>query len=631
MAVETSIIIRTLNEARYLENLLQGIHDQNYHDWEIILVDSGSTDHTLAIAERYGARIYHIPQEEFTFGGSLNRGCREARGRYLVFASGHVWPTNNNWLLNLVKPFEEAKVAMVYGRQRGTDNSRLAQLRDQQNFFGRNSMLLLDEPLGHNGNSAVRHELWRNQPFNESIPALEDMHWSRNIQRKGYRVYYSADAAVYHVHHENLKQIYRRSLIEATAYNQMFPSSRFPLTTAVKAILYHIAGDLLFALRQRKVGKLLQIPSSRMAQFLGTYKGFRYQKRLNRDLVPRLQIPETYRSVVMEGPGRHSLKLSRMSALKPDDVLIQVAYAGVCGIDLEVDNAPAERDEQAAIQYPIVPGHEYSGIVLKSGSQVTHLRKGQRVSGGFNVGCGYCAACAAGDYNRCVRNQEAGETDVNGAYADYLITPSRGLHKLPSDFPLKYGTLLESVSGCLEGLRKLAPEPGRRVCVVGAGPIGNLCAQILKARGLHVTVVDDNSRWVSLLYKYEMDTLADLGTLEKFDYLIEANGDPKVVAHLLDKSNSQTKLLLIGPPCTRRVEPPPGGAQPHNKLVWSSGAGRLEDWKEAIRLVQKEIINLDDHIAAVKTLEAYTKAWEEVKSGEQFKVLLKASEALGEL
>ena len=60
--VKVSVVVRTLNEAKHLENLMSGIHQQNFTDWEIVLVDSGSTDGTLEIAERNGARIFHIPQ-----------------------------------------------------------------------------------------------------------------------------------------------------------------------------------------------------------------------------------------------------------------------------------------------------------------------------------------------------------------------------------------------------------------------------------------------------------------------------------------------------------------------------------------------------------------------------------------
>ena len=143
MTVETSIVIRTLNEAKHLESLMQGIHSQSYRDWEIVLVDSGSSDGTLEIAEKYGARIFHIPKDEFTFGRSLNMGCAEARGKYLVFASGHVWPITNNWLKNITRPFDEKSVAMVYGRQRGTGANRLPQLRDLQMQFGTPSPVLV--------------------------------------------------------------------------------------------------------------------------------------------------------------------------------------------------------------------------------------------------------------------------------------------------------------------------------------------------------------------------------------------------------------------------------------------------------------------------------------------------------
>ena len=133
-------------------------------------MDSGSTDGTPEIARRYGAHIYHIPKEEFTYGRSLNLGCSKAQGDYLVFASGHVWPITNNWLRNLVKPFDESSVAMVYGRQRGTGASRLSELRDLSIHYGRTSNILVDEPRGNNGNAAIRKDLWLDQRFDEALP-----------------------------------------------------------------------------------------------------------------------------------------------------------------------------------------------------------------------------------------------------------------------------------------------------------------------------------------------------------------------------------------------------------------------------------------------------------------------------
>jgi rhamnosyltransferase len=91
-----SVVIRTLNEQKHLVELLDTIQrqDQTYFEIETVIIDSGSTDNTLKIAESYGCRITHIKKEDFTFGKSLNDGCDFANGDYLVFVSGHCIPVN---------------------------------------------------------------------------------------------------------------------------------------------------------------------------------------------------------------------------------------------------------------------------------------------------------------------------------------------------------------------------------------------------------------------------------------------------------------------------------------------------------------------------------------------------------
>src|SRR3546814_9382361 len=93
-----SIVIRTLNEARYLGELLEGIASQETQglDVETVLIDSGSTDDTLAIAEKHGCVITHITREEFSFGRSLNLGCEAAQGEVLILISGHCVPRDRH-------------------------------------------------------------------------------------------------------------------------------------------------------------------------------------------------------------------------------------------------------------------------------------------------------------------------------------------------------------------------------------------------------------------------------------------------------------------------------------------------------------------------------------------------------
>ena len=628
MSVEVSIVIRVLNEAKHLESLLKGIYDQNHRDWEIVLVDSGSTDGSMDIARRYGADIHHIPKEEFTFGRSLNLGCQRAQGRYLVFASGHVCPVTNSWLRNLIRPFEDSTIAMVYGRQRGTDANRLSELRDLDTYYGPTSSILVDEPKGNNGNAAIRRDLWLDQPFDESLPGLEDIDWAQKIQRKGHRVYYAADAAVYHVHEESLGQVYRRHLREATAHKRMFPDYRLTLANVAKGAVYFTLRDFMYAFREGKPGKVFQVPGTRLAEYVGIYNGIHHQSRLNRDVTSRLKVPETYRRVVVHGPDRHDLEHAEVPELKPDDVLIQVAYVGVCATDVEVAKGTLSYYRNGSASYPIVPGHEYSGIIVRTSKGPSNLRPGQKVVGECAVGCDRCVHCTAGEYYRCAGRDEVGVVNRNGAYADYLVMPSSYVHKLPVQVPLKHGALVEPIAVCLKGLRKLEVQKDHTVCVVGAGPIGNICAQILRSRGLSVTVVDRDARRLDLLHKYDADTLTELAGIEKFDYLVEATGNEGVIPYLVEKSKPSAKLLLLGLPYTRPVEVAFDSVTSYDKEIYGSVASQRRDWEEAIRLVDKGVISLDDHTSVVEPLEDYQKVWEGAGSRRDFKVLLSVSKDL---
>ena len=112
-----SVVIRTLNEERYLPELLESIKAQESERFsvEVVLVDSGSTDNTLMIAESFGARIVHIAKRDFSFGRSLNLGCGSALGDYLVFISGHCIPVDAHWIDSLVAPLLLSNVNIHMG------------------------------------------------------------------------------------------------------------------------------------------------------------------------------------------------------------------------------------------------------------------------------------------------------------------------------------------------------------------------------------------------------------------------------------------------------------------------------------------------------------------------------------
>ena len=164
-----SIVIRTLNEEKYLEELCSSIQNQKKEDFEIetVIIDSGSTDRTLAIAKNYGARITHISKSEFTFGRSLNLGTEFSNGDIIVYISGHCVPVNNNWLINLIKPLTDNVVGYSYGGQSGRDTTKYSEYKIFEKYFPSKSKIPQVGFFCNNANSALLRSVWQEYKFNE--------------------------------------------------------------------------------------------------------------------------------------------------------------------------------------------------------------------------------------------------------------------------------------------------------------------------------------------------------------------------------------------------------------------------------------------------------------------------------
>ena len=270
-----SVVIRACNEEKHIGRLLSGILQQTIRPMEVILVDSGSTDATLAIASRYPVRIVSIPPEEFTFGRALNRGCAQARAEVIVIASAHVYPVYPDWLEQLLKPFADPGVALTFGKQRGNSTTRFSEHQVLAKWFPEASIPRMDHPFCNNANAAVRRELWQGRPYDETLPALEDIDWATWAMSQAYHVAYSAEAEVIHVHNETSRTVYNRYRREAMALRRIHPGEHFRLVDLVRLYLSNIVTDAWHALRQGVLARTLgEIVRFRWVQFWGTYRGF---------------------------------------------------------------------------------------------------------------------------------------------------------------------------------------------------------------------------------------------------------------------------------------------------------------------------------------------------------------------
>ena len=220
-----SIVIRVLNEAMHLGTLLDGIRKQDVGatPLEIIVVDSGSTDGTLGIAERYQTRILNISKEEFSFGRSLNIGCATAQGDYLVFISGHCIPCNAQWLGKLVAPLRNGRAAYTYGRQSGGERSKFSETQLFSKYFPEDSSLAQNGFFCNNANAAILRSIWRDYRFDEELTGLEDMELAKRLVTEGHGVLYVPDSVVYHLHDESWRQVSTRYEREAIALQWIMP------------------------------------------------------------------------------------------------------------------------------------------------------------------------------------------------------------------------------------------------------------------------------------------------------------------------------------------------------------------------------------------------------------------------
>ncbi len=276
MTVSCSVIIRAYNEAQHLEKLFTGLARQSLADFEIILVDSGSTDATVEIASRAGARIVRIKPGEFTFGRSLNRGIAAATAGLVVIASAHVYPVYPDWLERLLDPFSDPATAVTYGKQRGGETTQFSEEQIFFRWYPDESQPRQPHPFCNNANAAIRRSLWEKHAYDESLPGLEDLAWARWAFEQGQRIVYVPEAEIIHVHHETPRGVYNRYRREGMAFKQIYPQEQFHLADFIRLFTGNASSDLREAARQKRLARSWRgILWFRWMQFWGTYQGYR--------------------------------------------------------------------------------------------------------------------------------------------------------------------------------------------------------------------------------------------------------------------------------------------------------------------------------------------------------------------
>lgn len=275
-----SIIIRALNEEAHIGKLLYGIQQQTKLPDQIILVDSGSTDNTLLVASSYDVIIEKITKEEFTFGRSLNIGCRKAKSDILVFLSAHVYPSEKEWLSNILKPFSDPNVVCCYGKQRGNKTTKFSENQVFLSYFPNDIEDVKTNYFCNNANCAIRKKEWQKINYDETLTGLEDLDWAKKQYQNGKKIIYVPSAEIIHVHNETWNQIRNRYKREAIALRKIEPFISINFFSLIYLILLSIFSDILSVKTFTAFRfNLKSIILFRFNQYLGTFEGFNLKNK----------------------------------------------------------------------------------------------------------------------------------------------------------------------------------------------------------------------------------------------------------------------------------------------------------------------------------------------------------------
>ena len=242
---KVSVLFVTKNGERYLDESVRRVQSQrgNFRLAEIIAVDSGSGDTTLAILESRAVRVIRIPPQEFGHGKTRNLAAAQARGDYLVFLTQDATPANDAWLDALLAPLRSnPSIAGVYSRHLPRPHCHPMEWRRivEDELSGRtesclNSRAAPDyannpEPFYFfsNVSSALRRSVWRQFPFPE-VEFAEDQLWAKRVLEAGYQTAYRADSLVYHSHGYGPWPNFKRHFDHARAVSDFSAASRLPL------------------------------------------------------------------------------------------------------------------------------------------------------------------------------------------------------------------------------------------------------------------------------------------------------------------------------------------------------------------------------------------------------------------
>lgn len=337
------------------------------------------------------------------------------------------------------------------------------------------------------------------------------------------------------------------------------------------------------------------------------------------------ELDSRMRAMWLLEPGKFELQQQPIYRVGPDEVLVQVAYCGICPWDVRV-YAGKKR-----VPLPRVMGHEATGRIIKLGEGVKHLEVGQRVMVDFIVKCGICVNCRRGRENRCLNPQYP-----NGAYEDFAVVPYKNIHPIQQETTsYKAAAFTEPLACVVRAQKMFKLAPGEVELVVGAGPIGLMHMQIARRYGAKVIVTDLITERLDMAQKLGADVVCNNseGQLQQVvnqvtngrgaDAAVVAVGVAPLVVQTAECLGEGGRLNIfagIYPHTTLDIDP---NLIHYKELVLTGSADSTpQDMHDALQFIETGQLKVEELISHLLPLEALQQGFELVKNQQGFKVMV---------
>lgn len=253
-AGRVTVVVPVLNGERHLDEVLGAVRGQHGGTHiELLVVDSGSTDGSIAIARRHGAIVHEIPNSEFGHGRTRNLAMELTSREFVAFITQDATPASPTWLGRLVAPFDDDQVAASYGAQLPRPDAHVRTARVIQQVYRQPAVLVSadtrDYPVYSDVNACVRRSAWVETPFRD-VAYAEDFHLSRDLVARGWLLAYVPEAAVVHSNAMTLGEHMGRMLDEVAALPR--GEHRAQARSTLRAWASEVRRDVIWARSERR-------------------------------------------------------------------------------------------------------------------------------------------------------------------------------------------------------------------------------------------------------------------------------------------------------------------------------------------------------------------------------------------